>query len=105
LGKGRFRVLAAGTPVEFPGDLAIAKSQVALKFFGPTEQNIAHVKETEAAGFCSAAAAQGTVSSPTRYRGGHCFTTVRTLNKKAGPCSDRSQMNATRVLVCDSNGG
>ena len=105
LGNGRFRVLAAGKAIEVPGDLAIAKSQVALKFFGPTEQNIALVKETEVAGFGSAAAAQGTVSSPTGYRVSHCFTTGRTLAKKTGPCSDRSQMNATWVLVCDSNGG
>ena len=82
LEKGRFRVLAAGTPIEVPGDRTIAKSQVALKVFGPTEQNFAHVKETEVVGFCSAAAAQGTVSSPTRYRGSRFFTTVRTLAKK-----------------------
>ena len=50
LGKGRFRVLAAGTPVAVPGDLAIAKSQLALKLFGPMAQNIAHVKETDVAG-------------------------------------------------------
>jgi hypothetical protein len=33
-----------------PGDLAIAKSQLALKLFGPADQNIAHVKEIEVAG-------------------------------------------------------
>jgi hypothetical protein len=50
LGKGRLRVLTSGTPVAVPGDLAIAKSQLALKLFGPTARNIAHVKETDIAG-------------------------------------------------------